>query len=203
MRKAFSAFALGEKWGASWGDLVEAWLDIEAACGYEDDGGQLETKNRPKEVHLFFKHGRKWYTPPAIKKLGRLGEKGTYADDWWLWWRAIQPEQRIWFGGMLTSPTDITWGKLVSMHGRVGFLQVVASLMWWGLEEHKAATEGGRASGWLDAVCDVVSLLRSLVQSGELKKYIFKSVTRCGKADLKTTGGRGRRRQRRTQRRAQ
>ncbi|KAJ7078271.1 hypothetical protein B0H15DRAFT_789080 [Mycena belliarum] len=172
MRKAFSAFALGEKWGSEWGDLVNAWLDLEAACDYNDDGGKLDTMHRPPEVHEFIKHGRKWWAPPAIQNVGRVGEKNSYADRWWLWWRHLQPKERLWVGGMLTTPTEMTWTpKLTTMHGRVGFMQVLASLLWWGLAEAKAG-DVGRASGWEDAVEDVAFLLQRLVESGELKRYV-------------------------------
>ncbi|KAJ7075468.1 hypothetical protein B0H15DRAFT_745946, partial [Mycena belliarum] len=154
MRKAHSAFALGEKWGGSWGDLVESWLDLEAACGYDDNGGKLDNTNRPPEVHMFLRGGCQWWAPQSIKKIGRVGEKGTYADDWWLWWRHLQPKERLWLGGMHTSPSEMTFGNLVTMHGRIGLMQVVASLLWWGLAEAEAG-DMGHASEWQTTVEDV------------------------------------------------
>ncbi|KAJ7770049.1 hypothetical protein B0H16DRAFT_1715674 [Mycena metata] len=141
LRNAHTAFAMGAKWGSEWSGLVNEYLDYEAACGYQDGGGRVGGDNRPEEIAAWVNRGRKWFSPPKIARLGQLGEEGSYADNWWNWWKSIQPVERepIDDTGMLTWPMGkMTWGKLTKMFGRNGFMQVMAGLLWWGLEEFRS-----------------------------------------------------------------
>ncbi|KAJ6544879.1 hypothetical protein DFH09DRAFT_1321738 [Mycena vulgaris] len=54
------------------------------------------------------------------------------------------------------------------MHGRIGFVEFAASLLWWGLAEARGG-QVGNTSGWSTAVSDVQYLLDKLLASGELK----------------------------------
>ncbi|KAJ7446034.1 hypothetical protein B0H11DRAFT_2249218 [Mycena galericulata] len=182
LRRAHSAFALGEKWETDWADCVDKYLDFEAACGYQDEGPRIGGEGRPDEVAEWIRGGRKWFSPPSIKNLGRLGEKGSYANNWWLWWRSIQPPERQWFGGMLTAPTEMTFGKMTTMYGRNGFMQVMASLLWWGLQESRGGSLG-KQTGWSQAVSDVRSMLECLVSSNELSAAPPKKRKRAAAVD--------------------
>ncbi|KAJ7126720.1 hypothetical protein C8R44DRAFT_564926, partial [Mycena epipterygia] len=117
---------------------------------------------RPAEISEFMRLGRKWWQPPTLKNVGRVGEAGSFADIWWKWWKSLQPPERESFGGMLTTPTELTLGSLTKMHGRTGFMLAVASLLWWGLVESRVG-ELGNKSGWSAAVIEVTWLLDRLV----------------------------------------
>ncbi|KAJ7430015.1 hypothetical protein B0H11DRAFT_2264458 [Mycena galericulata] len=148
MKAAFGAFAVGEKWGTTWAELVETWVDVEEAAG------------RPAEIGEFLKGGRKWYHPPTVRNVGKLGLEGSFVDRWWKWWRAIQPPEQ-----------EMTWGNLPKMHGRTGFMLVLASLMWWGLASQGGAYAGPYAEPsmeWWRAVGEVKFLLTALLKSGEI-----------------------------------
>ncbi|KAJ7447959.1 hypothetical protein B0H11DRAFT_1744657 [Mycena galericulata] len=168
LRRAHATFLLGEKWEGNWAKCVNAYLDFEAACGYQDEGPRIGGQHRPDEVAEWIRGGRKWFSTPNIKNLGRRGEKGSYADNWWLWWRSIQPPERDWVGGMLTTPTSIEWGKLEKMCGKNGFMQIMASLAWWGLHEFRRGQLGAE-SGWSAAVSEVQWVLEEVTQSREMR----------------------------------
>ncbi|KAJ7042208.1 hypothetical protein C8F04DRAFT_1252184 [Mycena alexandri] len=174
LRRAHSAFAMGEKWPEDWARLVNEYMDFEAAAGYPEDGPRIGGESRPSEVGEFLNGGRKWHSPPKIRNLGKLGEKGSYADNWWLWWRSLQPNERevIEETGMMTMPREMDWGKLTKMSGRNGFMQVMASLLWWGMDEFRDGSED--ASGWAAAVGDVEGILYGIVQSGEVQRSTLK-----------------------------
>jgi hypothetical protein len=146
MNKVWGGCAVGREWGKVWEDCVNAWLDFEAACGYDNNGGQLTNAGRPVEMTKFINGGRKWYVPPTIEAPGWQDEEGTFAAAWWSWWEAIQPEER--------------WGNLPTMHGRTGLMLVVGCLAWWGTTE--------RGDEWEAAVAVLTQLLHDLLNSGEL-----------------------------------
>ncbi|KAJ7016271.1 hypothetical protein C8F04DRAFT_1282007 [Mycena alexandri] len=52
------------------------------------------------------------------------------------------------------------------MSGRNGFMQVMASLLWWGMEEFRDGSED--TSGWAAAVGDVEGILYGVLQSGQV-----------------------------------
>ncbi|KAJ7092022.1 hypothetical protein B0H15DRAFT_799760 [Mycena belliarum] len=165
LRNAYSAFALGTKWGKIWADCVETYLEVEAACGYRDEGPRIGGERRPEEMQKWISGGRKWFTPPKIAKPGNRGEAGTYTDEWWAWWISLQPPERMCVGGMLTTPTEMSWGKLPKMCGRNGFMQVMASLFFWGMDNER---RGQTDPEWEIGVDDVHWLLNQLLLSGEL-----------------------------------
>ncbi|KAJ7787570.1 hypothetical protein B0H14DRAFT_3505320 [Mycena olivaceomarginata] len=161
LRNAYTAFALGEKWGGDWSMLVKAYMDFEGACGYQDTGPRIDGKDKPAEVGAWIKSGRKWGSSPKLANLGKLGQKGSFVDNCWRWWRSLQPPERVWMGGMLSWADDMTWGKLPRMYGRNGFMQVMICLLWWGQEVHRQARTD---SGWASAVGCVEHFLRHFVQ---------------------------------------
>ncbi|KAJ7429452.1 hypothetical protein B0H11DRAFT_2265632 [Mycena galericulata] len=66
LSRAHAAFARGKAWGLEWAQCVAAFLDFEGACGYEDDGGKISTKERPKMVKDWLARARNWNTSMAI-----------------------------------------------------------------------------------------------------------------------------------------
>ncbi|KAJ7751631.1 hypothetical protein B0H16DRAFT_1460179 [Mycena metata] len=177
VRRAHGAFAMREKWPEDWARLVNEYLDFEAVAGYpNEEGPHIGGDGRPSEVTTFLTAGRKWHLPPKIKHLGKLGEKRLYADNWWMWWRSLQPSERevVEETGMMTMPMEMEWGRLTKMSGPNGFLQVMASLFWWGLEEFRDGPEDN--SGWPAAAGDVESILYGVLKSGEVQEvFVFRS----------------------------
>ncbi|KAJ7855149.1 hypothetical protein B0H14DRAFT_2579490 [Mycena olivaceomarginata] len=158
---AYTAFALGEKWGGDWSMLVKAYMDFEAVCGYQDMGPRIDGKDKLAEMGAWIKSGRKWGSPPKLVNMGKLGQKGSFVDNWWHWWRSLQPPERVWMGGMLSWVDDMIWGKLPRMYGQNGFMQIMICLLWWGQEVHRQARTD---SGWASAVGCVEHVLRHFVQ---------------------------------------
>ncbi|KAJ6450013.1 hypothetical protein C8R47DRAFT_1230448 [Mycena vitilis] len=151
--KAMAAFtATTQTWGGNWADCVLAWLEFEAATGY-GHGGRLTNEGRPDQVRAWMSVGRRWYAPPVISPVGKKGEVGSYAEEWWCWWDAIQP-----------GVEEGKWGTLPVMHGPTGLILVLATLCWWGVAEE------GKEQGedWEAAVTELKVLLEGLVDSGEL-----------------------------------
>ncbi|KAJ7030689.1 hypothetical protein C8F04DRAFT_1263591 [Mycena alexandri] len=188
LRRAHGAFAMGEKWPEDWARLVDEYLDFEAAAGYPEEGPRMGGEGRPAEVGEFLNGGRKWHSPPRIRNLGKLGEKGSYADKWWMWWRSVQPKERevVEETGLMTMPMEMEWGKLTKMSGRNGFMQIMASLLWWGLEAFRDGADDD--SGWATAVGDVEGILYGVLQSGEVQTLTSKK----GKEKAAAGGGRKR-----------
>ncbi|KAJ7433026.1 hypothetical protein B0H11DRAFT_2377168 [Mycena galericulata] len=162
--RAHAAFALGEKWGDLWVDCVNKYIDFEAACGYKEEGPRIGGENRPDEVGEWIKGGRKWHTPPSIKRLGAKGEAGSFINEWWVWWRSLQPPEREWSTELkaLSMPDDVSWGKLPRMCGPNGLMQVMATLTWWGLQETRSKSIV-EAVAWRRAVEDVKDVLERLI----------------------------------------
>ncbi|KAJ7020136.1 hypothetical protein C8F04DRAFT_974751 [Mycena alexandri] len=160
---------MGANWPEDWARLVNEYIDFEAAAGYPDEGPRMGGDGRPSEVGEFLTGGQKWHSPPKIRKLGKLGDKGSYTDNWWMWWQSLQPAERevVEETGMMTMPMEMAWGKLTKMSGRNGFLQVMASLFWWGLEEFRDGHKD--KSGWAAAVGDVEGILYGVLRSGEVQ----------------------------------
>ncbi|KAJ7026907.1 hypothetical protein C8F04DRAFT_1267500 [Mycena alexandri] len=150
VRKAIGAFSTGKhELGDDWGDCVRAWFDVEKASGFDNDGGQLTTEKRPKELKDFMKQGRKWYVPVKLgeARLGRKDLEKSYVAQWWEWWGEIEGGERV---------------KLVTMHGRLGFMLVLLALLWWGAADH--------GDEWKEAVRATTRLLREVLATGKIKK---------------------------------
>ncbi|KAJ7019530.1 hypothetical protein C8F04DRAFT_1276130 [Mycena alexandri] len=148
-RKAFGAFTTGkDELGTDWGNCVRAWLEVEKASGFDNDGGQLTTEHRPKELKDFMKQGRRWYVPVKLSeaRLGRKDLERSYVAQWWEWWGEIEGGERV---------------KLATMHG-LGFMLVLLSLLWWGAADH--------GDEWKEAVKVTTELLREVLATGKIKE---------------------------------
>ncbi|KAJ7785057.1 hypothetical protein DFH07DRAFT_726480 [Mycena maculata] len=67
-----------------------------------------------------------------LGKLGKVGEDGTFADNFWTWWIALQPPERVVFEGRLSRTSEADWGKMLELCRKSRVLQVMAALLWWG-----------------------------------------------------------------------
>ncbi|KAJ7023315.1 hypothetical protein C8F04DRAFT_1193565 [Mycena alexandri] len=146
MNKAYKAFYTArDEFGGVWGDCVYAWVQLEDASGFNNEGGQLTTSERPAAVTEFMSGGRKWERLREIAYVGSKVEEGTYVAKWWAWWGQI-----------------LAGGDLAKMHGRTGFMLVLGSLLWWGVKQ--------RGAEWEEAAKTVTAQLEETVGSGEIVK---------------------------------
>ncbi|KAJ7440828.1 hypothetical protein B0H11DRAFT_2252646 [Mycena galericulata] len=163
--KAHAAFARGKMWGEDWAACVVAFLDFEGVCGYDDNGGKISTKERPKVVKDWIARARNWNASMAIGTIGSAEEEGTYVNQWWKWWKLLQPSDRLGFAGLMSCPSgdpeSDEWKALAKLHGKNGWLQVMASLLWWG-DEVGDGSEPARHVDWTGAVREVEYMLKEL-----------------------------------------
>ncbi|KAJ7106833.1 hypothetical protein C8R43DRAFT_906037 [Mycena crocata] len=158
---------MGERWGAEWADCVNRFLDFEKACGYSETGPRIGGGDRPEEVKAWVKGGRKWFELTALDKasVGKIGEEGSFVERWWTWWRSLQPAERKWTGEGLSCPSGMKWGRMATLCGPNGYMQVMLALLWWGTAV--AGTE--EESDWTNAVADVDFAVGQMLASGEVK----------------------------------
>ncbi|KAJ7016688.1 hypothetical protein C8F04DRAFT_1280798 [Mycena alexandri] len=128
-----------DTWATTWGP------EVEEASGFNNEGGKLTTEARPAEISEFINKGRHWIMVRKILAPGSKEEEGSYAARWWAWWAAI-----------------VAKGELHTMHGRMGFMLVVLSLLWWGA--------GDLGGGWETAVTAVTTTLEEVLVSGKVVK---------------------------------
>ncbi|KAJ7805534.1 hypothetical protein B0H14DRAFT_2180549, partial [Mycena olivaceomarginata] len=81
----------------------------------------LPTTLRPKAVGVWVKNARK-----GVPKIGLSGEM---EDQWWAWWKGINPSWRVRDGELLQTG-DGSWDVL-KCPGQNGLLNVVITLKWW------------------------------------------------------------------------
>ncbi|KAJ7017505.1 hypothetical protein C8F04DRAFT_1200386 [Mycena alexandri] len=168
VKKAFASFATRKReFGGSWAKLVDAWLKLEEASGFDNEGGKLTTEGRPKEVTEFINKGRHWIMVRKIDAPGSKDTEASYAAQWWGWWEAIERKE-----------------DLHTMHGRMGFMLVVLSLLWWGA--------GELGVEWEAAVAAVTTTLEELVASGKVVKSAARPKAAAAAGRGKAKGKRGR-----------
>lgn len=168
--RAHAALAKGREWGLAWAALVSQFFDFEKLHGFKAEGGQIGVKDRPKQVKDWIAGSRKWDAVVGIGLAGRQGRKGTFADEWWKWWAALQPAEREMIGGSLTCPEDADWAKMSELHGKNGLMQVMVSLLWWGdyvWDEYEP--DPIARLEWEAAISDVYWVLTELQRPAVLK----------------------------------
>jgi hypothetical protein len=145
-----------------WASLVDRFYDFEAAWGYTDTGGgAITTTGRPKAMEHWLARARKWEKTVDIGVLGDTKSPGTFVSLWWDWWVKVQPTDR----------SDLA--PLLRLHGKNGFLQVMALLLWWG--ERVADGNPADVREWSTAVEDVAEILLELLRPGLIAKLYVNS----------------------------
>ncbi|KAJ7170447.1 hypothetical protein C8R43DRAFT_944959 [Mycena crocata] len=166
LNRAHVGFERGKYWGGiEWARCVSGLYDFEGAMGWEEEGGRVTTVGRPTVFQDWFARQRQWWSPMSIGTVGSVGEEGTYADVWWSWWRSIQPGERIWDEGELSCPPEADWTELRRLHGKNGFVLILAALLWWGDVVGKDDTQKKDPLAflqWERAVMDVTWVLGEL-----------------------------------------
>ncbi|KAJ7736639.1 hypothetical protein B0H16DRAFT_1730686 [Mycena metata] len=145
VKKVFASFATAKAdLGVPWAKVVEVWVKVEEASGFNNEGGKITTDCRPKEITDFISKGRHWIMVRKITAPGTRDQEGSYAAQWWAWWAAIKAK-----------------GELHTLHGRMGFMLVLLSLLWWG-----AGGAGGEE--WGAAAAEVTTTLGEVLGSGKI-----------------------------------
>jgi hypothetical protein len=135
---------------------VDRFLDFEAAWGHSDAGTGITTQGRPKAMHDWLGRGRKWEKTMDLGVLGDAKTPDTFVADWWGWWVNVAPADKSNLEGVL------------KLHGKNGFLQVMATLLWWG--ERVADGTPADQREWSLAVEEVADLLKQMLQPGLIAK---------------------------------
>ncbi|KAJ7507609.1 hypothetical protein B0H11DRAFT_1664186, partial [Mycena galericulata] len=125
--------------GAGWKGLVDLWWKLEESTKFATSVKSHPPRLRPKQVGVWVKNARKG--TPAL-------EVGAFSKQWWVWWRAINPDWREREGDLLKDG-DGNWG-VMECPGQNGFLNVLICLKWWG-----DRLEGDSREDWEQAVGDV------------------------------------------------
>jgi hypothetical protein len=145
-------------------------LQLERMYGFAEKG-QLKApagKNeRPEEVAEFMNLRRRWGNPFPLKSdIGPRALEGTFAQRWWTWWKAGQPEERV-AGDQWLEAGEMegsSWDEMRKRHGRNGMLLYLGGLLWWG---EAAAAEGAGSellNDWGFAVDEVCAVLGEVVK---------------------------------------
>ncbi|KAI0044426.1 hypothetical protein FA95DRAFT_1468255, partial [Auriscalpium vulgare] len=125
--RAFITGAINEP---EWISCVTNWLALEQEVG--DDKSHwlnVDMRVRPKEVHEWFKSGRKLEKPPHISNVK------TFAIRWRAWWTSMQPtwrlpDERDGWPLLRAEHPDESWSG-IRKAGKNGFVVILITLMWW------------------------------------------------------------------------
>ncbi|KAJ3779031.1 hypothetical protein FB446DRAFT_630977, partial [Lentinula raphanica] len=162
----FDAFSyLNVDLGPHWKDLLTVWVQFERLSNWV----KKPSKNprafpalfRPKELTHWISNCR--YERKGAEPTFETTSLGPFIDQFWSWWTSMQPGWRPLDAG--NKPAPITsygsdW-KVLSVCGKNGWLSVLACLKWWGLH---VANVGDGKDRWLEALTDVLQMLRGVVQ---------------------------------------
>ncbi|PBK63604.1 hypothetical protein ARMSODRAFT_894109 [Armillaria solidipes] len=149
MERYLGEYNLGEGWEAT----LRCWTILEGRSNFEDlKGGKntLPKVGRPDLVESWIKSARRPH--PEVKAEDIM----LFAEDWWGWWKAIQPEWRN--TGSVRGPLNAShrvgatgdWNVL-DKPDQNGLLSVLACLAWWGetvFESETAEVEAGWQDDW-------------------------------------------------------
>lgn len=85
----------------------------------------------------------------------------AFKSEWWLWWKALQPPERLTSGGeLLKSPGLVL--EMLDCPGKNGLLSVVATLFSW---RRSIEPGGAEWKDWLTATQDVSWVMGELSAS--------------------------------------
>ncbi|KAJ7173537.1 hypothetical protein C8R46DRAFT_870792, partial [Mycena filopes] len=119
--------------GKTFEEVLQAWLLLERKYGFVAGAtnSSFSKVKRPQAVTDWVRDGR-----GRTVEIRQIGDVAKFGDEWWGWWRALQPKWRAHRDGERPEePAGNTdWGKLV-VPGQNGLLSVVAALYWWRVAE--------------------------------------------------------------------
>ncbi|KAJ7693190.1 hypothetical protein B0H17DRAFT_1330545 [Mycena rosella] len=147
--------------GDKWDSVVETWIALEKAYGFQTSAAAMPTTDRPAEVGQWIKYGRST-TRKTIVKISMLW------SNWWSWWStlALSWREKDEEGKPVVHEDQEVgdWGALVHPSGN-GMLVVLLPLVWWRTEE------GGDVptDTWVAAVRNVTRVLKGLLSTAKSK----------------------------------
>ncbi|KAJ7429401.1 hypothetical protein B0H11DRAFT_1945070 [Mycena galericulata] len=163
----------GTSWGPEWEALADAYVAFEEACGFPYERVSMEKKGRVPLIDRWMKMNRPYNFTLALREEESVE---LLADQWWSWWKNLQPPERIREDGGLARPMTLDWGNVRDHAGRNGMGLVVLVLLWWGLYGRVQGPKGPVAgtaqamADWGVAVEEATWALESLVKMGGLSK---------------------------------
>ncbi|KAL1671276.1 hypothetical protein EV122DRAFT_256607 [Schizophyllum commune] len=136
IRDTFAALMQGRQWGTSFAVAVQAFLQFEGHFGFPltSDGRRLIAGSLRPAVYLRWERLGRPY-----EQLMSIEDVEQYSRQYWLWWEAAQPAQRLPEDKLLSIEKfeDIVggmedWGGLDACCGKDGVIQALMMLFWWG-----------------------------------------------------------------------
>ncbi|KAJ8515006.1 hypothetical protein ONZ45_g7536 [Pleurotus djamor] len=179
-RTQYSKMFYTQSMPTDWGTLLATFVQLEASTNFENPGGPqyaISSEHRPAEVQHWIARAQK----PEVE----IHQFDEFADEWWTWWRALQPAWRnvADFDNCLQadhrkfdlsiSEAPDAWPSL-DKPGQNSFLSIIATLRWWGcsLEKtHRRAPPGfwvyerQEGADWLLACIDVIWVMQRITAS--------------------------------------
>lgn len=128
------------KWGASWEECVNEFIEFQKRSGFPDASDAYPAAGRPEEIKGWMKAHRAWKEVQVDTSFG-----GKVME----WWALLQP------AGPASVSSD--WTKLRKA-GKNGLFLVLLSLVWWG---HSCS----RGAEWFECVGDVTRSIRFMRMS--------------------------------------
>lgn len=112
----------------------------------------MSTTQRPGQVGYWMQHLRR-----DLKKSPAIEDVAAFADAWWTWWIALQPDWRVTDAdGHLLQEDAGDWQRL-RCPGKNGIFLILLSLLWW------KQTGSEECVRWQQATADVTWTLRTMV----------------------------------------
>lgn len=169
IQKFYKVFQPTMGWDKQWSECFKLYLKFEHKLGYEEHCGKLpEAKLRPPQISEWFKAKRR---PHKMMKVWTPDIGSAWREQWWKYWYAIQPQERIW-NGELVRPDSLDWEHLQGKGGVDGLLLVMLTLLWWGNDTHSKNFRKDYPENfedWRTAVDDVWYVLDSIIAHGVQK----------------------------------
>lgn len=103
---------------------------------------------RPECVDLWLRRQRNIHFSPKIASVASI------ADEWWSWWRSLQPKWRKRSNSAYFSRDGTGNVSSIRIGGQSGLFEVVMVLAWWG-DAMKALSDNSQQAAWGEAVTDV------------------------------------------------
>ncbi|KAN0107118.1 hypothetical protein V8E52_010478 [Russula decolorans] len=135
----------------SWVALIMSFVKLEKSLGFIG-AGRIDAKNRPNEVGIWLKNGRK-----SMKQ--KITNIVKYKASWQTWWQGLQPKWRLLKDGTFLQKvpdTDEEWEAL-QRGGPNGFFIIVLAFAWWAEE-----AKGKNDTGLLNALDDMTWVIRRM-----------------------------------------
>ncbi|KAN0123214.1 hypothetical protein V8E52_003167 [Russula decolorans] len=135
----------------SWVALIMSFVKLEKSLGFIGVG-RIDAKNRPNEVGIWLKNGRK-----SMKQ--KITNIVKYKASWQTWWQGLQPKWRLLKDGTFLQKvpdTDEEWEAL-QRGGPNGFFIIVLAFAWWAEE-----AKGKNDTGLLNVLDDMTWVIRRM-----------------------------------------